>query len=251
MDSLIKKGIVKEMIIVQPDARHRHGGCQYANSSVSGNWADFIVKDLVEYIDHNYRTLAKPESRGLVGSSMGGRGVLDIALKSTEVYGVVYAMFPGQMGFRRFGLAGNPEEWHKLIMIKDPNTTDRSLRRILGFAVAFSPNPDAPPYFADFPMVLDGESMRINEEVMQRWSRFDPIEVASENAEPLLKLNALYFDCGLSDPGLEAARLFASILTKQNIPYVYDEYEGGHGDPGAKRFKSRVLLIFSEHLVFK
>jgi hypothetical protein len=176
---------------------------------------------------------------------------LDIVLKFPGVYGVVYAMFPGQMGFQRIGLAGNAKEWRELIMTKDPSTSDRRLRRILGFAVAFSPNPDEPPYFADFPMALDGESMQINEEVMQRWGRFDPIEVVSENAEPLLKLNALYFDCGLYDPGLEAARLFASILTKQNIPYVYDEYEGGHGDPEAKRLKSRVLPIFSEHLVFE
>lgn len=81
MDSLIEEEIVREMIDVQPDGRHRYGGCQYANSPVSGNWADFITKDLVEYIDNNYRTISRPESRGLVGSSMGGRGALDIALK--------------------------------------------------------------------------------------------------------------------------------------------------------------------------
>jgi len=41
MDSLIEGKVIREMIVVQPDGRHRYGGCQYANSSVSGNWADF------------------------------------------------------------------------------------------------------------------------------------------------------------------------------------------------------------------
>lgn len=43
MDSLIEGKIIREMIVVQPDGRHRYGSCQYANSSVSGNWADFIT----------------------------------------------------------------------------------------------------------------------------------------------------------------------------------------------------------------
>ena len=239
------------MIVVQPDGRHRYGGSQYANSTVSGNWADFIVKDLVEYIDQNYRTLAKPESRGLVGSSMGGRGVLDIAFKFPGVYGVVYGMFPGQMGFQRFPHEGDSEIWRELILSGDPNPTKRSLIRALGFSVAFSPNPNSPPYFADFPMSLDGDSMKINEEVMKRWGHFDPIELADKNADPLLKLNGLYFDCGFSDRGLATIRLLASILSEKNIPHVFEQYEGGHGDPGAKRMKSRVLPVFSQQLVFE
>jgi S-formylglutathione hydrolase FrmB len=248
MDSLVEKGKVKEMIVVQPDARHCYGGCQYANSPVSGNWADFITKEVVAYIDKNFRTLPKAESRGLIGWSMGGRGVLDLALKFPGVYGVVYAMYPGQMGFRRFPRQGDQENWRKLIISNDPDTDNMFLQRLLGFAVAFSPNPNAPPYFADFPMMLDGEVMRINEPVMRRWSQFDPVEIAENDASPLSKLNALYFDCGTSDSGLKAARLFASILTKQNIPHDFQEYEGSHGDPGAVRLSSRVLPVVSKNL---
>lgn len=251
MDSLIEEKIIREMIVVQPDGRHRYGGCQYANSSVSGNWADFITKDLVEYIDKNYRTLSRPDSRGLVGSSMGGRGALDIALKFPGVYGVVYAMFPGQMGFQKFPRESDKEIWRELILSNDPHPTKGYLIRALGFSVAFSPNPNSPSYYTDFPMSLNGDSMKVNEKVIQRWAEFDPIEIAAKNADPLLKLNALYFDCGFSDRGLKAVRLFASILSDQNIPHVFEQYEGGHGDPGAKRMKSRVLPVLSENLVFE
>lgn len=160
-------------------------------------------------------------------------------------------MFPGRMGFQKFGVSGTAMQWRELILTKDPNPTKGYLRRLLGFAVSFSPNPGAPPYYADFPMTMDGDSTKINEEVMQRWAKFDPIELAVVNADPLLKLNALYIDCGFSDRLLEAVRLFASILSDQNIPHVFEQYEGGHGDPGAQRMKSRVLPTLSENLVFE
>jgi len=249
MDALIAEGSVKEMIIVLPDGRNKYGGCQYANSPVSGNWADFIVKELVEYIDLNYRTLANPESRGLTGGSMGGRGVLDIALKFPGVYGVVYARVPSQMGFLRFPRESDTEVWRHLILAKDPNTTKRGAARLLGFAVAFSPNPNSSPYLADFPMNLVGDSMQLNKEVMQRWATFDPIEIAAKNADSLLELNKLIFDCGTRDQGIEAARLFSSILTEKNIPHVFEEYEGGHGRPGNMR--DLVLPAFSKHLIFE
>ena len=250
MDNLIKNGVAKDMIVVHPDGRNRYGGCQYANSEVSGNWADFIVKELVGYIDAHYRTLAKAESRALVGSSMGGRGVLDLALKFPDTYGIVYAMFPGQMGFERFPREADAKLWNELTLSKNPNPTNRSLMRLLGFAVAFSPNPESPPYFADFPMSLEGETIHMDKEVMQRWAKFDPVEVATKDASPLLQLKALYFDCGSSDSGLAAAKLFSKILTKQNIPHVFEEYEGGHGDRNGERMKKRVLPTISKHLVY-
>jgi len=250
LDTALVDGKLREMILVQPDGTHRYGGCQYANSPVSGNWADFVVKDLVEYMDRNFRTLAKPESRGLTGGSMGGRGVLDIALKFPGVYDVVYAQFPGQMGFRKFRRDANAEGWRKLIETDVSDFSKGGLGRLMGFAVAFSPNPKSPPYFADFPMKLEGDLMQWNEEVLQRWANFDPIEIAAKNADPLSELTALYIDCGDEDRGLEAIRLFSSILNDQNVPHAFEEYQGGHGDPGAKRLKSRVLPAFSKHLAF-
>ena len=69
MDSLIEEGEVQEMIVVIP-----YGGSEswYANSSVGGNYADYIVKDVVEFVDGKYRTLAQCESRAIAGTSMGG-----------------------------------------------------------------------------------------------------------------------------------------------------------------------------------
>jgi hypothetical protein len=70
MDRLIGEGHAREMLVVMPDARTWYGGSYYTDSPVSGNWEQFITRDLVGYVDSRYRTLANPVSRGIVGWSM-------------------------------------------------------------------------------------------------------------------------------------------------------------------------------------
>ena len=64
LDSAINAGILKPCILVLPNSMTKYYGSFYTNSSVAGNWADFIGKDVVEYIDKNYRTIADRKSRG-------------------------------------------------------------------------------------------------------------------------------------------------------------------------------------------
>ena len=57
MDSLLRVGAAREMIIVMPNARNAFEGSFYANSPVTGRWEDFIVRDLVGWVDRRYRTV--------------------------------------------------------------------------------------------------------------------------------------------------------------------------------------------------
>lgn len=87
---LITELKISPMIIVMPDGSNRYGGSLYTNSITTGNWEDYIVRDLVAFIDKNYRTLARAESRGIAGHSMGGYGALKIAMKHPDVFAAVY-----------------------------------------------------------------------------------------------------------------------------------------------------------------
>jgi len=51
LDELIAAGEIPELIAVMPDAGNMYGGGFYRNSSVSGNWEDYIVDDLIKAID--------------------------------------------------------------------------------------------------------------------------------------------------------------------------------------------------------
>ena len=86
---------IKDMIFVAVDGQTEAGGSFYANSPVFGNWEDYIVNDLVKYIDENYRTIKDSKSRGLTGHSMGGFGVINIGMKHPEIFGYIYSMNPG------------------------------------------------------------------------------------------------------------------------------------------------------------
>ena len=84
IDELVKSGTAPNAIIVTVDG----GNNLFVNSS-KGKYQDMVTKDLVEYIDKNYRTIAKREGRALLGVSMGGYGALNIAFSHPDVFGVV------------------------------------------------------------------------------------------------------------------------------------------------------------------
>ena len=57
----------KEMIVVLPDSKTLHNGSMYSSSVTTGDFEQFVARDLVEYIDAHYRTIPNRLSRGLVG----------------------------------------------------------------------------------------------------------------------------------------------------------------------------------------
>jgi hypothetical protein len=56
-DKVLAAG-VKEMILVMPNAFTRYQGSLYSNSVTTGDWEDYVAKELVEYVDSHYRTIA-------------------------------------------------------------------------------------------------------------------------------------------------------------------------------------------------
>ncbi len=83
-DELVKSGVAPNAIVVTVD-----GGNNLFVNSGKGKYQDMVTKDLVEYIDKTYRTIAKREGRALLGVSMGGYGALNIAFSRPEVFGAV------------------------------------------------------------------------------------------------------------------------------------------------------------------
>src|SRR5690349_5211484 len=87
MDALIESGKLNEMIMVVAGGDSKMGGSFYVNSPVTGNWEDYIVKDVVGFVDSHFRTLPQARSRGITGHSMGGFGALNIAMHNPDVFG--------------------------------------------------------------------------------------------------------------------------------------------------------------------
>src|SRR5216684_4038563 len=63
-------------IIVFPDCFTALGGNQYVNSSAIGDYADYLTREIVPFVDREFRTLAAREHRGCFGKSSGGYGAI-------------------------------------------------------------------------------------------------------------------------------------------------------------------------------
>lgn len=86
-----------EFIMVFPDAGNQLGGSFLVNSPATGRFEDFIVQELVPWIDKEYRTVARAEARGIGGFSMGGFASLNLAFRHPSVFGSVLAFSPGAL----------------------------------------------------------------------------------------------------------------------------------------------------------
>src|SRR5215469_4353187 len=84
----------QDMIVVLPDSKTVHNGSMYSSSVTTGDFEQFIARDVVAYVDAHYRTIPARSSRGLVGHSMGGYGASRIGMKHSDVFGGVYIMSP-------------------------------------------------------------------------------------------------------------------------------------------------------------
>jgi enterochelin esterase-like enzyme len=93
-DTLIAAHKMPELIIVFPDGNGRP-----KETSEWGNSGDhqqlienYVAYDLVQYVDHHYRTLPDPGDRAIGGLSMGGFGAMNIAVHHPDIFGTVISL---------------------------------------------------------------------------------------------------------------------------------------------------------------
>jgi enterochelin esterase-like enzyme len=92
LDKGIRSGSVPEAIVVLPQALPVGW---YVNSKDGKRPVeDVLINDLVPHIDSTYRTLARRESRGIEGMSMGGYGALHLGMKYPALFGAISSVAP-------------------------------------------------------------------------------------------------------------------------------------------------------------
>lgn len=232
MDRGIAAGRLAEMIVVMPDMRSRAGGSFYADSSATGRWEELTVRELPAWVDGKYRTIARAESRGIAGHSMGGYGAIMAGMKHPQVFSVVFAMNPATLGWSNDLSADNPAfrtvlgrgGWEELDGFYE--------RAVIAIAQAFSPDPDRPPFFADFPYQIDDLDQLVPAEpAHSAWQERFPIHLARRYRDNLTRLAGLRFDSGYDDQYSHippTAREFSRVLGELEVPHVFEEYNGDH-----------------------
>ncbi|NLZ96201.1 MAG: esterase family protein [Bacteroidales bacterium] len=110
------------LIIVCPDGDKDSWYFDSPMDSTS-RYETYVAKELVEWIDNNYKTISNKKGRAITGLSMGGHGALYLAFRHQDVYGACGSMsggvdirpFPNNWGMKNHlgNQSEHPENWEK------------------------------------------------------------------------------------------------------------------------------------------
>lgn len=253
-------GMVKEFILVVADFSGPTTGSLYENSPVSGRWLDYIVGELVPWTDEKFRTLARRESRAVVGDFFGGRGALELAMTHAETFAVAYALHPVATGIGPNPWSELGLDWPRLLTAKslDEVGPDGRTRLFLSISQAFLPNLTRPPFYCDFfKEMKDGVPMLNVEHTLALKRAFMLEDRLVEGAPKLRTMRGLALDWGAFDPNQDhvyANRQFSRTLEDLGVEHEAEEYNGNpwnkvwtdHG-----RIYERVLPFLNRCLVFE
>jgi len=201
------------------------GGC-YINSELYGNHEDYIIQDLIGFIEANFRVVPHKNFRFITGMSMGGFGSTRLSVKYPD-------MFRGCMP--NVGFLSMPdvllETWRSLCY--EENDSSYKLNYNAGgntqlfftMCGALSPDTTIEPYHVEFIFDTVGNWVdsvldKWYEEDMSRKVRFLPDE----------KELSWFLMCGINDymQTLPTYRLFTDSLNAYGIGYDTCYFNGGH-----------------------
>lgn len=234
MDRLIGDGKIKPMIAVMPDCFTYYGGAQYINSTATGRYEDYLVDEIVPFIDANLRTISDRESRAVMGKSSGGYGSLIMGMRHADVFGLACSTsgdayfdycYPTDFPKAFRAIKGDPKKFLADFWANEKqNKDDHAALNTIGMAACYSPNG------SDIDMPFDLETGEIREHVWQRWLEHDPVRLAARHAEDLRSLRLLYIDAGTRDEfSLDVgAKILSAKLRDLDVPHIYEEFDDGH-----------------------
>jgi hypothetical protein len=263
MDKAIISGRIRPVIMILPNSFTLYKGSFYTNSTLTGNWADFIGKDVVAYADKNFRTIPNRNSRGLCGHSMGGNGALKIGMLFADTFSSVYALSPAVLNWSSDFTLRN-SAFKKLAKAKTANeiltdTTEAGFYSAVlsSLARAYSPDKNSMPMQAKLPVGYIGDSAVYNMEVIKQWEANFPVNMIEAYLPALKSLRALKMDWGRNEdfPHIPiTAMQFSKILETYKVKHFAEEYIGDHQnmlDGFEGRIYTELLPFFNTYLKFE
>lgn len=252
LDSLIESEKIKPLIAVMPDCFTHYGGSQYLNSSATGNYEDYLIQEIVPFVDANFSTKKDRNFRAVTGASSGGYGSLVLSMRHSDVFGLC-ASLSGDCYFEismlpDFGKAfkaikGNPKALVEKMWNEEAKKgkNDFDGLNIIGMSACYSPSG------ADFDLPFDLETGEIREDIWQKWLAHDPVRMVEKYSGNLKSLKLLLIDAGTRDEfNLDiGANVLCRKLREFQIPHIREEFDDGHFNI-AYRY-NRSLELFSQH----
>jgi len=227
IDSLIDVGDIQPMIIAMPNINTTYGGSFCINSSLNGNYEDYIIHDIVPYVDNEFRTLAGSNSRAIAGHCMGGFGAMYLSMKHPDVFGLV-ASHSSEFCMDALARACQPMvKMENPTAIGGPDPAKPFTSFMYLFSAAYSPNLANPPYYIDLPF---DDTCGIREDVLLQWAANDPIQMFPDHLSAIQGLKGIYLDVGDKDE-LQSSYFmepFSAALSMVGKLHLFEVFDGKH-----------------------
>jgi S-formylglutathione hydrolase FrmB len=212
-------------IFVCPDAScEPYMGGMYVNSVLYGNYEDYIMQDVIGFVESNFRAMPDKNFRIITGISMGGFGSASLSSKYPEKF---RACVPMSGGFSKDSMLYN----FRTKCYQEQGTYN--LNYPGGFYTSclftlcggYSPNMDIEPYHIEIPFDTLGNWQ---DTVLNKWSEHEIVrrvkDLPDENEL------AWFLICGKQDnlAFFPSHREFTDSLDFYGIGYDTSYFEGTH-----------------------
>jgi len=275
---LIHENKMGPVIIVFPDCFTAYGGNQYINSSAIGAYGDYLLHELIPYVDDEFPTLPSRAHRGCFGKSSGGYGAIIHGMKHSRYWGAV-ADHSGDAYFDFVYRTDWPKTLDFLARFSQPKrkegaidviTRERAVAHgeddgrvrhflesiwtkskvssaeghvlmMLCMAATYDPDPSAPNGFR---LPFNLETGELIGKRWREWLKHDPIALIPEHVKALRSLKGIWIDCGWADQYFihYGARILSKTLTQARVDHVYEEFDDNHSDIDYRMDKSLPFL---------
>jgi enterochelin esterase family protein len=121
LDNLIAAGKAKPMIVVMPAGHTPRPGGMFGPPGSRDPFLDDFTKDVMPYVEKNFRTLPGRENRAIAGLSMGGGHTLAIGLPNLDKFAYLGVFSSGFLGA---GGADSVAKVHRAVLA-DPKINSR------------------------------------------------------------------------------------------------------------------------------
>jgi hypothetical protein len=254
-------------IFVFPDCFTALGGNQYVNSSAIGNYADYLTREIIPFVDGEFRTLASRDHRGCFGKSSGGYGAILHGMKYAKYWGAI-ANHSGDAYFDFIYWCDWPNTLNEVAKHRHPprkagpyavsetnrkglaqGLDDGRIKRFLAhvwkkhklngdegrcimnlcMAATYDPDPRAPNGFR---VPFNLESGEAIPERWRKWREHDPVNLVTKYRDNLKSLRGIYIDCGWRDQYHihYGTRILSKRLAAAGIRHAYEEFDDNHSE---------------------
>ena len=251
-------------IVVFPDCFTCLGGNQYVNSTAIGAYADYLTREIIPFVDREFRTLGRREHRACFGKSSGGYGAIVHGMKHARHWGAVadhsgdaYFDFcyltdwprtlneldrhrkrPRQAG--RIDIArdergagegvddGRVRRFLESVWAKDKlSDAEAHALMMIAMAATYDADPDVP---LGFRLPVNLETGELIPARWKAWLAHDPIHLVARHAAALKSLRGVWIDCGWRDQYHlhYGARILSKRLAAHGVKHVYEEFDDNH-----------------------